>query len=115
MGWEVLLGSAPDRRADIFLMGVVLYEALTGQHPFRGNRAKATAGRILQEKPDALAGVVPAGLEPGIARMLAKDPAQPYQSCPDLLPDIRPLPSGRQPAAPPDPAPRNPLPAPMAL
>ncbi len=107
MAPEVLLGSAPDQRADIFSMGVVLYEALTGQHPFRGNRAKATAGRILQEKPDAMAGVVPAGLEPVIARMLAKDPAQRYQSCADVLADIRAVHSGREPVAPAGRAQRN--------
>lgn len=90
MAPEVLLGRAPDQRADIFSMGVVLYEALSGQHPFR-----ATAGRILQEAPGPIPGPVPAGLEPVIGRMLAKDPAQRYQSCADALADIRAAHSGR--------------------
>jgi serine/threonine-protein kinase len=97
MAPEVLLGSAPDQRADIFSMGVVLYEALAGQHPFRGK--KGTAGRILRERPHPISGAVPAGLDRVIARMLAKDPARRYQSCADVLADIRAVHAGRKPAA----------------
>jgi eukaryotic-like serine/threonine-protein kinase len=99
MAPEVLLGRAPDQRADIFSVGVVLYEALSGQHPFRLDPTAATAGRILREKPGPIPGVVPGGLEPVIGRMLAKDPENRYQSCADVLSDLRAVHSGKQPAA----------------
>jgi tetratricopeptide (TPR) repeat protein/tRNA A-37 threonylcarbamoyl transferase component Bud32 len=99
MAPEVLLGKAPDQRADIFSVGVVLYEALAGQHPFRADPTRGTAGRILREEPAPIPGVVSAGLEPVIARMLAKDPAQRYQSCAETLADIRAVHSGRKPGA----------------
>lgn len=96
MAPEVLLGGHPDPRSDIFSLGVVLYEALAGQHPFRGDPAKA-AGRSLQAGLGSIPGVVPEGLEPVIARMLAREPAQRYQSCADVLADIRGLRRRRKP------------------
>ncbi|HEY6270805.1 MAG TPA: protein kinase [Terriglobales bacterium] len=98
MAPEVLLGRAPDQRADIFSVGVVLYEALSGQHPFRADPTAATAGRILRERPSPIPGVVPGGLEPVIRRMLAKDPENRYQSCADVLSDLRAVHSGEKPA-----------------
>lgn len=97
MAPEVLLGKTPDQRADIFSMGVVLYEALSGQHPFRAGPAAATAGRILQQDLGPLPGGVPLGLRPVITRMLEKDPERRYQSCADALADIRAVHSGDQP------------------
>lgn len=95
MAPEVLMGKAPDQRADIFSMGVVLYEAVSGQHPFHAASATGTVvDRILQERPRPMPGVVTDGLEPVIARMLAKDPAQRYQSCADVVADIRAVHSG---------------------
>ena len=101
MAPEVLLGGQPDRRSDIFSMGVVLYEAVSGQHPFRGDPAKA-AGRSVQDALGPIPGVIPEGLEPVIARMLARDPAQRYQSCADVLADIRALHRRRKRAAAPN-------------
>jgi eukaryotic-like serine/threonine-protein kinase len=95
MAPEVLLGGQPDRRSDIFSMGVVFYEALAGENPFHGDPAKA-AGRSLQAGLGPIPGVVPDGVEPVIARMLAGDPAQRYQSCADVLADIRKLNGGRK-------------------
>src|SRR5262249_2155082 len=88
----------PDQRGDIFSMGVVLYEALAGQHPFRAGPAGATAGRILQQGPSPIPGAVPGGLRPVIARMLEKDPERRYQTCDDVLTDIRAVHSGGKPA-----------------
>ena len=88
MAPEVLMGGQPDRRSDIFSMGVVFYEALAQQHPFRGDPAKA-AGRSLRAGLGPIPGVVPDGVDPVIARMLARDPAQRYQTCADVLADIR--------------------------
>jgi eukaryotic-like serine/threonine-protein kinase len=101
MAPEVLLGGQPDQRSDIFSMGVVLYEAVSGQHPFRGDPAKA-AGHSLQAGLGAIPGVIPEGLEPVIARMLARDPAQRYQSCADVRADVRALHRRRKRAAAPN-------------
>ncbi len=99
MAPEVLMGKAPDQRADIFSMGVVLYEAVSGKHPFHAPAKGTVVGRILQEGPSPIHGVVADGLEEVIARMLAKDPAQRYQSCADALADIRAVHSERVPVA----------------
>ncbi|HSM87620.1 MAG TPA: serine/threonine-protein kinase, partial [Candidatus Limnocylindrales bacterium] len=89
MAPEVLMGETPDRRADIFSLGVVFYEALTGLHPFRDSHAMGTVAHILHESPHAFPGPIPAGLDHVITRMLAKDPAQRYQTCEDVLADLR--------------------------
>jgi tetratricopeptide (TPR) repeat protein/tRNA A-37 threonylcarbamoyl transferase component Bud32 len=100
MAPEVLLGNEPDERADIFAIGVVLYEALAGCHPFRLEGHGATAGRILHQEPCPLPATVPAALQSVLRRMLEKDPAQRYQTCADALADIRAVHAGRKPALP---------------
>ena len=97
MAPEVLMGNPPDERSDIFAMGVVLYEALLGRHPFRQEPNLGTAGRIVREEPHAIPSSVPAGLDQVLTRMLAKDPTQRYQSCVDVLNDIRAIHAGRKP------------------
>ena len=54
MSPEVLLERAPDGRADIFSLGVVFYEVLTGQHPFLANSFVATTDRIRGETPASI-------------------------------------------------------------
>ena len=95
MSPEVLNGQTPDRRADIFSLGVILYEALTGSHPFRDGLALRTAGRIMGEAPYPISGPLLAGLDVVILRMLAKDPVSRYQSCAEALADIRAVRDGR--------------------
>jgi serine/threonine protein kinase/tetratricopeptide (TPR) repeat protein len=85
---EVLQGRMPDERADIFSMGVVLYESLAGFHPFRGESARATVDSALKDEPRQLPTSVPAGLDSVLQRMLAKAPSQRYQSCADVLADV---------------------------
>ncbi len=94
---EVLLGNTPDARADIFAIGVVLYEALVGRHPFRVEANVATEGRIVHDEPHSIPDAVPAGLQSVLTRMLAKDPAQRYQTCADVLADIRAVHAGCNP------------------
>ena len=94
MAPEVLLERAVDGRADIFSLGVVFYEMLTGQHPFLSESFVATSDRILREEPvpiDVFNSKVPKPLQSLVARMLAKDPVQRYTSARELLPDLRTL------------------------
>ena len=100
MAPEVLLGKEPDGRADIFSLGVVFYEALTGRHPFRAPTSPATNERILHEGLPPLDRPVPAELKRILVKMLAKDPAERYVTAADLLVDLRALERGRPPPQP---------------
>lgn len=97
MAPEVLLGAAPGRCSDIFSLGVIFYEMLAGRHPFRLDREASIAAGILRSGPPPLPECSPAGMEPVVLRMLAKDPEQRYQSCEDLLADIRAVQAGKKP------------------
>lgn len=79
MSPEVLLERFPDGRADIFSLGVVFYEMLSGHHPFQADSFVATSNRILRESPPPLRRFnpdVPTALENIVDRMLTKDHAQ---------------------------------------
>ncbi|HEY6970042.1 MAG TPA: protein kinase [Candidatus Angelobacter sp.] len=97
---EVLMGSVPDERSDIFSMGVVLYETLAGHHPFRSAGNGGTAAKILSEEPLPVPASAPRGLDSVLERMLAKTPQQRYQTCVDVLADIRAIHAGGKPATP---------------
>src|SRR2546422_5312917 len=89
---EVLLEKETDPRADIFSLGVVVYEAVSGRHPFLAGSFMATSDRTLHEVPPPLARLnpkVPAELERIVSKMLAKDPAERYATAADLLVDLR--------------------------
>ncbi|HXZ80407.1 MAG TPA: protein kinase [Terriglobales bacterium] len=92
MAPEILLEQPPDQRADIFSMGVVFYEVLTRESPFRADSFVGTTDRILREDPPAIRRfnpAVPRGLERVIFKMLAKPPGQRYASATDVLTDLR--------------------------
>ncbi|HZU42450.1 MAG TPA: protein kinase, partial [Terriglobales bacterium] len=94
MAPEVLLEKSFDERADIFSLGVVFYEVLTGQHPFRTATFVETSHRIVHEQPKPLRNFnreVPAALQTIVSRMLAKDPAARFASASELLADLRKL------------------------
>jgi TolB-like protein/Tfp pilus assembly protein PilF len=83
MSPEQLKGQAVDTRSDIFSLGLVLYELLTGVHPFRGESQMQTVGRILQKDPPALDQYMqetPGLLEHTVSKMLAKPADSRYQS-----------------------------------
>lgn len=76
-----------DRRADVFALGCVLYEAALGVRPFHGADALATMYKILEEEltpPRAHDPAFPEGLEQVIVKALAKDPAARYQTAEEL-------------------------------
>ena len=92
MAPEALLEKDTDPRADIFSLGVILYEALSGRHPFLAGSFMATSDRTLHEVPPPLARLnpkVPAELERIVAKMLAKNPDERYATAADLLVDLR--------------------------
>lgn len=91
---EVLLDKPPDARSDIFSMGVVFYETLTGKHPFLAPSKIATADKILHENPRPVSSTqpnLPLGLDQVVSRALAKNPAERYQRAQDLAEDLKRL------------------------
>src|SRR5438552_1207027 len=101
MSPEVLLEQPPDGRADIFSLGVVAYEVLTGQHPFMAGSFVATTDRIRRETPASIRifnRAVPEDLEALINKAMAKDPAQRYASAQDLVDDLRNVRDGLTPS-----------------
>jgi eukaryotic-like serine/threonine-protein kinase len=92
MSPEVLLERVPDGRADIFSLGVVFYEVLTGQHPFLANSFVATTDRIRGETPASIRifnRSVSKELEALVNKAMAKDAAQRYASAQELLDALR--------------------------
>lgn len=80
---EYLLGQPVDARADVFALGVVLYRALTGRRPFKGETETLVSLAVLEHEPTPPSELVP-GLASGLSDVtmmaLAKDPAQRFES-----------------------------------
>ncbi|HJU74558.1 MAG TPA: serine/threonine-protein kinase, partial [Gemmatimonadaceae bacterium] len=67
-----------DARSDIYSLGAITYEMLTGEPPHRANTAQATIAKILSEKPSPIShsrDLVPANVDAAIQRALSKSPA----------------------------------------
>ncbi|HVR96248.1 MAG TPA: protein kinase [Thermoanaerobaculia bacterium] len=88
---EQAQGSSLDRRTDVYSLGVVLYELLTGTPPFMAPNAAAILVRLLQEEPEPprkLRPNTPADLETLILKCLEKDPGRRYDSARALAEDL---------------------------
>jgi dienelactone hydrolase len=91
MSPEQAEGRPLDARSDIFSLGVVMYEMLCGQRPFRGGTTLALLASILREEPEALRSLrpeTPAALERIVLRCLAKKPEDRYASAAELRGDL---------------------------
>jgi serine/threonine protein kinase/tetratricopeptide (TPR) repeat protein len=92
MSPEQARSSDVDHRSDIFSLGVMLYEMITGQLPFQGDHAAAVAHSIATCEPHPLArfnGQASPELQRIVSKALAKNPDERYQSAIDLGADLR--------------------------
>ena len=83
-----------DQRTDIFSLGVVLYEMITGFAPFKADTAADTIAAIIHREPEPLGRTrddVPEELDNIVAKMVEKDRTARYQDVTDLLTDLRQL------------------------
>jgi len=92
MSPEQATGRRLDPRSDIFSLGSILFEALTGEVPFAGETVVDTLHRIVRDEPPPLSAYrsdVPAELQRIVSKCLAKDPNERYQSAKELAIDLR--------------------------
>lgn len=97
MAPEQARGTEVDFRADLFAVGLLLYELATGTNPFVASTQSGTIARIIEMEPAALSVVLrertPAldRLDDIVARCLRKDPAERYQATQELVADLEEL------------------------
>ncbi|MFM8563870.1 MAG: Stk1 family PASTA domain-containing Ser/Thr kinase [Acidimicrobiia bacterium] len=89
---EQAQGGQPDPRSDLYSLGIVLYEMVTGKTPFSGDSPMAIAYKQVHDQPQPINQVVPdvpRAFEAIVARLLAKDPASRYRNALEVRDDLR--------------------------
>ena len=91
MSPEQVKGQMVDKRSDIFALGVILYELLTGKKPFGGDNMSTIVYRIVNEEPQRVTDIkkeLHGGYESVVRKALAKNPEARYQSCREMIADL---------------------------
>ena len=95
MSPEQATAKAVDARSDIWSTGIIIYEMVAGAKPFGGTTSAHTIVQILEKEPASLAHAgaphVPEELERIVAKSIAKNPDERYQTAKDMLIDLRNL------------------------
>jgi serine/threonine-protein kinase len=87
MAPEQAMGQPADARADLWSVGVVLYEMLTGSKPFSGSDLRSTIYAVVSKEPVRIADL-PAPLKKVLHKCLQKDPQLRYQSAQEMIVDL---------------------------
>lgn len=91
---EVIEGGMPSQSSDVYALGVILFELLTGNFPFRGQTPAAILARHLSQPPPSVRAInpaIPPVLDAIVNKALAKNVVERYESSSQLLRDLRQL------------------------
>jgi serine/threonine protein kinase len=109
MSPEQVTGQVPDGRSDIFSLGVIFYQLITGEKPFQGESLSSIVYQIVQTEPVAAGRLnpgMPEYISSVIRKCMAKNPAERYQNAAGLIADLL---AARAPSQPPQSPMRNKL------
>lgn len=91
MAPEVILGGIIDESTDLYSVGVIGYEILTGKHPFTGNRKEILQGHLKQipREPASMRSDIPSSVNSIIMKLLEKNKDHRYRNCSEVLEDLQ--------------------------
>ncbi len=98
MSPEQVQGQYVDSRSDIFSLGAMMYEMLTGIRPFEGDSITGTIFKIIMDEPSPPSKLVPGipnSVDRVVMKLLEKEPEKRYQTCKELIADLEKLDSAK--------------------